>query len=76
MIPNREPFDTKGCSQEVSGVPPNFETAVFYLCLTKMVATIFFSHTGFNTVLKSLVAWIRSSLLQKIQWLKHYYLSE
>ena len=35
-----------------------------------------FKITTFNTVLKRLVVWIRSSLLLKIQWLKHHYLSE
>jgi hypothetical protein len=30
----------------------------------------------FNTVLRRLVAWIRSSLLLKKQWLEHHYLSE
>ncbi len=30
----------------------------------------------FNTILKRLVAWISSSLLLKIQWYEHHYLSE
>jgi hypothetical protein len=30
----------------------------------------------FNTVLRRHVAWIRSSLLVKIQWRKHHYISE
>ncbi len=30
----------------------------------------------FNTVLRRCVAWIRSSLLVKIQWQKHHYISE
>ncbi len=34
------------------------------------------SLTHFNTKLRSRVAWIRSSLLVKIQWQKHHYISE
>jgi hypothetical protein len=36
----------------------------------------YFEDTCFNSVLRRLVAWIRSSLLVKIQWQKHHYTSE
>ena len=49
-------------------------SSVWILMIKRGVETL--AVTNFNTVLKSLVAWIRSSLLLKIQWLKHHYLSE
>ena len=49
-------------------------SSVWILMIKRGVETL--AVTNFNTVLKRLVVWIRSSLLLKIQWLKHHYLSE
>jgi hypothetical protein len=44
------------------------------VCKKQRIKTIFILF--FNAVLRRCVAWIRSSLLVKIQWQKHHYIAE